>query len=628
MLKRLITLLLCTSLILCVLPLSTVAPSVSASDYVFGDRILYGGIAVDVGKDVYYTENGSLFKRCPDGSSEFIAPYDAKCLNYTEDKLWFIADNSVISIELDGSNAKTHLSSDSPISCLYVIDGDILYLKGNRVLSLSNGRTEVLLERDGIEGFEPLSDGKIRWVKSNPDYKEIDASSGEVYEDGVDEFISYIASPNSEPSEDVIRPTNYLEAAVASASSTYSGPYVQVGEVTLPLENHMPGTFFSKNGMACTCHGTGNNYCIDSVGNCNCMRYYPTGYKETCEIDLLGAQCFAFARMVFYTCFGFIDHPMNSSLYYNVGSLEKGAVTTNSVKALLQRAATGAHVRLSSGHSVSILTMDEDFIVIYHGNAGGNGVTAQPCIVSTRRYTWEEFAAGAASKGIDYVNMPFNHPDSELIVTKKEVGYYRLNSNLNLRAATNTQSDSLAVVPKETIIPVTEIDGFWGKTKYNNIDGWVFLEYTTFYTRLGITPSGDTFALGDDGYLRGAVWKLNLEAFSEYFDMQNISVTKPDGKTVGDGEYIGTGYNVSITVDGEVIDEATICLAGDLNGNSLLDIGDYLVLRSAVLGKYTLSSDQTAAGEVNGDGNINSFDYVMLKAYFFNPDSSIFDNFK
>ena len=194
--------------------------------------------------------------------------------------------------------------------------------------------------------------------------------------------------------------------AAAGTAIDYQGPYVQVGATRLPLADHMPGTYFSKNGRACVCHHTADRYCIESVGNCNCMRYYPTGYAATCEIDLLGAQCFAFARLVFYKCFGFIDHAgINAGRFHSVGSLSRGAATANTVRELLGKANTGAHVRLSAGHSVSILTMDENFLVIYHGNAGGDGVPSSPCVVSTRRYTWAQFADRAA-QGIEYVNVP------------------------------------------------------------------------------------------------------------------------------------------------------------------------------------------------------------------------------
>ena len=283
--------------------------------------------------------------------------------------------------------------------------------------------------------------------------------------------------------------TTEYSADAAESTSAYSGPYVTVGTTTLPLADHMPGTFFTRNGEACTCHYSTD--CIANGSACNCMRYYPTGNKDTCEIDLMGVQCFGFARLVFYKCFGFLDHSMNSSLYYSVGSLSRSAVNATSIKNLLMKAAPGAHVRLSKGHSVSILTMDEDFIVIYHGNAGGDGIASQSCIVSTRRFTWAEFAEYSAA-GVDYVNMPYNYPDSSVILTEKKVGYYRITSDngLRLRKEPNTNAEILAVIPFNTIVEVTETNQFWGKTTHEGNSGWLFLEYTTFYSALEIAPSG------------------------------------------------------------------------------------------------------------------------------------------
>ena len=416
------------------------------------------------------------------------------------------------------------------------------------------------------------------------------------------------------------------EEADAATVNAYSGPYVQVGNVTLPLAEHMPGTFFTRNGKACTCHYTAD--CIANGSDCNCMRYYPTGNKDTCEVDLLGVQCFAFARLVFYKCFGFIDHSMNSSLFYSVGSLSRSQVSEASVKNLLMKAAPGAHVRLARGHSVSILTMDEDFIVIYHGNSGGDGVTTESCIVSTRRYTWAEFAT-YASAGILYVNMPYNYPDSSIVLTEKKAGHYRITSDdgLRLRARPNTESEIFSVIPFNTIIEVTEIDGFWGKTVYGGKTGWVFLEYTVFYSALEITPSGSTFKLGDDGYLRATQWKMNFDSFSEHFDKQSLVITDSSGKNIPDGGFIGTGAKLSLVVDGKTLDSAVVCLAGDVNSNGVLDVGDYIVTRRAYFDTFNMTDAQKIAADVNGNGEIDATDYILIRRYFFNMNTNLFGEF-
>ena len=626
MLKRVLSLILCG--IFAILSLASCVQFVEdeAVEYGFGDRILYGGTAVDTENGTVFSENGSVFFADAFGNEELIAGCDAEYLNYFGNKLYFVSGNEIIRANADMTEAETLYSFESEIKCLYATDDGLYYQRGDSIY-LNDGSEKELLTREGMEGFVPESRDVMRYAVKNPDYKYIEESGDEVWDESGALYIEYSATVESDPENDVI----YLQQEIGqnlSSPSEYTGPVVEVGETTLPLAEHMPGTFFSKNGKACTCHNnpTNSTYCIQSVGNCNCMRFYPTGYKETCEIDLLGGQCFAFARMVFWKCFGFIDHSMNESLYYSVGSLKSGAVTANSVKTLLMKAAPGAHVRLAAGHSVSILTMDEDFIVIYHGNAGGDGVISQPCIVSTRRYTWEQFAT-AAARGILYVNMPYNYPDSNVILSKKEPGFYKLKANLNLRAEANTQAESLTVVPNGTIVEVKEVDGFWGRIEYNGVGGWIFLEYTTYYTRETITPSGNVFKLDKDGYLRAAAWKLNFDAFSEHFDKQSISVSTHKGESLGSADFIGTGTVVSLTVGGTELDSATVCLAGDVNRNGRLDIGDYILIKRSVLGTYNPDEAQSIASDVSGNDSIDIYDYITLRRYFLEDDITLFEGF-
>lgn len=57
---------------------------------------------------------------------------------------------------------------------------------------------------------------------------------------------------------------------------------------------------------------------------------------------------------------------------------------------------------------------------------------------------------------------------------------YTTGSNcMRLRAAATTNSDTLAYIGTDTEFIVTELDGEWGKTKYQGMDGWVNLPYCT-----------------------------------------------------------------------------------------------------------------------------------------------------
>lgn len=624
--KRIVSALLCIVIFALALPLTAAEFNiVKAEPIFFEERIMYGGTAVDVGENTVVSENGALWLVTPSGEKAVIARTEAKYLNYYNERLWFVCGSDIKSCNADGSDLRTEKSFSEEVKCLYVTEDGFLYIRGNAVYSYKNRNEKQLLVREGIEGFLPEADGRIRWIVKNPDYVYTEENGDEIYTDGNGEFLQYISAENGALSDDMLYVGSDNGVSEISSDGGYSGIYVQVGDVTLPMAEHMPGTFFSKNGKACVCHNTAPTYCIQSEGNCNCMRYYPTGYKESCEIDLLGAQCFAFARMVFWKCFGFIDHSMNQSLYYSAGSLSGGSVTANSVKALMMKSAPGAHVRLAAGHSVSVLSVDEDFIVIYHGNAGGDGVISQPCIVSTRRYTWEQWAT-ACARGILYVNMPYNYPDSEIILSKKEPGFYKLKANLNLRAAANTESTPICIIPNGEIISVSEIDGFWGKTEYNGSVGWVFLEYTTFFSGLAISPSSGLFVRGEDGYLRGVASELSPDMFAEHF-RHSIEVSSKDGLALSPTDYIGTGCVVSLSVGGKVIDTAVVCIAGDVNGNGVIDVGDYLLAKRAYMGTYSPSETEKNAIDVSGSGTVDVYDYTFIRRYFFTENEEIFSAF-
>ena len=614
--KRVALILLCAFLLVSPAAPAYVAGGETAPAEVFEERLLYGGTALDIGDRVYFSDGGSLRVRSygePEDSARVIADIPAEYINCARGRLWFVSGASVVSCLPDGSGREVFREFGEPVSHLYVSEDNMYILRGETVCRITERGEEEIFTREGIKGFIP-ENGGFRWVTANGEYGHIDLSGDECYENGVGEFIAHYNDAHGSEAE--------LPAGEGEKSGSgdeeeykYTGPYVTVGSVTLPLEQHMPGTFFSKDGKACTCHNSPPAYCIDSVGYCNCMRYYPTGYKETCEVDLLGAQCFAFARMVFYTCFGFIDHSMNSSLYYNVGTLARGAVTANTVKELLTKAAPGAHVRLSAGHSVSILTMDDDFIVIYHGNAGGDGVASAPCVVSTRRYTWEQFAAAAAA-GIQFVNMPYSYPETSVVLTEKETGYYRIKENLNLRAEPNTVSEILGVIPAGTIVNVPETERFWGKTEYGGKSGWVFLEYTTYYTALTVEPSANGAYTLDGEYVVGRVWKQDLDSFCENFDKQSLTVLTPEGEKLSGGDRVFTGCTVSIVINGETIDTKTLVLAGDVNGNGYVDVGDYAAVRRTALRTYELSGARAAAADVSGNGKIGAEDYAMIRRFF------------
>jgi len=52
---------------------------------------------------------------------------------------------------------------------------------------------------------------------------------------------------------------------------------------------------------------------------------------------------------------------------------------------------------------------------------------------------------------------------------------------------------------------------------------------------------------------------------------------------------------------------------GDVDGNSKLEAKDYMKLKRAILGTYTLTADEQSRADVTLDGKVNSKDFMMLK---------------
>ena len=90
----------------------------------------------------------------------------------------------------------------------------------------------------------------------------------------------------------------------------------------------------------------------------------------------------------------------------------------------------------------------------------------------------------------------------------------------------------------------------------------------------------------------------------------------PEGKKLSGSERVFTGCTLSIVVNGAAIDSKTLVLAGDVNANGYVDVGDYAAVRRAALGTYTLSGARAAAADVSGNGKIGAEDYAMIKRFF------------
>lgn len=111
------------------------------------------------------------------------------------------------------------------------------------------------------------------------------------------------------------------------------------------------------------------------------------------------------------------------------------------------------------------------------------------------------------------------------------------------------------------------------------------------------------------GFIFGLPTALTGDELSDYLTAQDGSVFAEEGA-------IGTGTVLRLLdVNGETVAEYIVVIAGDLNGDGMVNSTDVTFLRSVSARLYTLEPGTAAilAADVNGDGMLNASDVTTLR---------------
>lgn len=107
----------------------------------------------------------------------------------------------------------------------------------------------------------------------------------------------------------------------------------------------------------------------------------------------------------------------------------------------------------------------------------------------------------------------------------------------------------------------------------------------------------------DGGYLFGVREMRSTDDVARLFDGTGISVEKSD-------TYVGTGSKVKY---GSA--ELTVVVKGDVNGDGVVDSIDYLLIKRAIIGTTTLAGAYWKAACVQGANELSSMDYLLVKRH-------------
>ncbi|MBE6647927.1 MAG: hypothetical protein E7614_00215 [Ruminococcaceae bacterium] len=100
------------------------------------------------------------------------------------------------------------------------------------------------------------------------------------------------------------------------------------------------------------------------------------------------------------------------------------------------------------------------------------------------------------------------------------------------------------------------------------------------------------------------------------FDNTKVSILKSDGTIAEKSDYVGTGSTVILIKDGIKYDSVTIIVKGDVDGDGKIDSTDYLRIKSAFVGMISLDSTSKKAADIDSNNIIDTTDYMRVKSHF------------
>ena len=248
------------------------------------------------------------------------------------------------------------------------------------------------------------------------------------------------------------------------------------------------GSYFTKNGKSCAtmsgywsngrCHK--NGVCDSATSyKCNCMRYYPTGNPNTCQVDLKASQCWGFARYCEWKVYGFHDGLSASKSKTTVGKTNANSCTESYIKSKFYNIAVASHLRTGDGgHSLSIISTDESGVIWVDCNSDGY------CKVIVHNQTWAQFANYLKGRsGISYVysfiggkgSAEASSKPTNVILSKNQY-WYDLKDTITLTPSSNGATSYVMSVEKDgkRIIDCISLNGAysfaankWGYGKYH-----------------------------------------------------------------------------------------------------------------------------------------------------------------
>lgn len=120
----------------------------------------------------------------------------------------------------------------------------------------------------------------------------------------------------------------------------------------------------------------------------------------------------------------------------------------------------------------------------------------------------------------------------------------------------------------------------------------------------------------EDTLLINTTAGTSVAALLTQFKNPSLTVMDKEGKPITGSATVGTGTTVNLYNGSQIVDSVTVVVLGDVDGNGHVDTTDYVRIKAAALGDFTMNKTEACAADVDKTGVVNTTDYMRIKSHF------------
>ncbi len=156
---------------------------------------------------------------------------------------------------------------------------------------------------------------------------------------------------------------------------------------------------------------------------------------------------------------------------------------------------------------------------------------------------------------------------------------------------------------------------FGKPTAFNRIEmyyeeGTRATDYTIEYSDDSVTWTPITYTEAPDTTLAHQTAKFDTVT------ARYVRIDIDSNASVGGKAFATSFYEFEVYADGDVTQPPVEQKKGDVNGDGVINSTDFMQVRRHFLKLYTIPEDKQAYADVNGDGTINSTDFMQIRRHF------------